>query len=257
MTTIHPTAIVDPKAELAEDVAIGPYAVIGPHVSIGPGTRVMSHVVIDGHTSIGARNEFFPMASIGQKTQDLKYAGGTCYLAIGDDNTFREFVTVNTATTDGQATVVGSHNHIMAYCHIAHECVIGDNVIMSNLATLAGHVIVEDYAVIGGMGGIHQFCRLGRMSMVGACTKINQDVVPCTVVEGNPAAPAGVNVVRMKRLGHTEDEVRAVKESYRLVYRQQLKAREAVAAIREAYGDHAEALHIAEFIQASERGIVR
>jgi UDP-N-acetylglucosamine acyltransferase len=257
MTAIHPTAIVDPNAVLGDDVEIGPYAVIGPHVSIGPGTRVMSHVVIDGHTAIGSRNEFFPMASIGQKTQDLKFAGGTCYLEIGDDNTFREFVTVNTATTDGQATRIGDHCHIMAYCHIAHECVIGNYVIMSNLATLAGHVIIEDYAVIGGMGGIHQFCRLGTMSMVGACTKITQDVIPGTIVEGNPAVPAGLNVVRMKRLGLSAEAIAAVKGSYRIVYRQQLKAREAVDRIRAEYGDCSEAAHIADFIESSERGIVR
>jgi len=257
MTAVHPTAVIAPHAELAADVEIGPYAVIGPHVRIGAGTRIMAHAVIDGHTTIGARCEIFPMASIGQKTQDLKYQGGTCYLRIGDHNVIREFVTINTATNDGDATVIGHHNLIMAYCHIAHKCTIGNHVIMSNLATLAGDVLIEDHAVLGGMAGIHQFCRIGTMAMVGACTKIVQDVVPYTIADGNPAAPVGLNLVKMRRMELDADTTAAIKEAYRLIYRQQLKAAEAVARIRTELAQNAAAQHMAEFVAASTRGIVR
>lgn len=257
MSKIHPTAIVDAKAELGQDVEIGPYVVIGPHVRIGAGTRVMSHAVIDGHTTIGERCEIFPMASVGQKTQDLKYKGGVTYLEIGHDTVIREFVTINTATNEGKKTVVGSHTLLMAYCHVAHECVVGNHVIMANLATLAGDVIVEDYAVLGGMAGVHQFCRIGTMAMVGACTKIVQDVVPYTIVDGNPAAPGGVNRVRMQRLSVGEENQRAVLEAYKLIYRSGLKAKEAVARIRAELSAYPEAQRMAAFVEGSERGIVR
>lgn len=257
MRKIHPTAIVDPRAELGEDVEVGPYAVIGPHVRIGAGTRVMAHAVIDGHTTIGERCEIFPMASVGQKTQDLKYRGGVTYLEIGHDTVIREFVTINTATNEGKKTVVGNHVLLMAYCHVAHECVVGDHVIMANVATLAGDVVVEDYAVLGGMAGVHQFCRVGRMAMVGACTKVVQDVVPYTIVDGNPAASCGVNKVRMQRLGMPEDHQRAVLEAYKMIFRQGLKAKEAVERVRAELGGYEEALHMAAFVERSARGIVR
>lgn len=257
MSHIHPTAVVHPDAKIHSSVTIDPYVVIGPHVSIGEDTRIMAHTVIDGHTTIGARCEIFPMASIGQKTQDLKFTGGTCYLVIGDDNTIREFVTINTATEDGGTTRIGNHNHIMAYCHIAHNCVIGNHVIMSNLATLAGHITVEDYVVIGGMGGLHQFVRIGMMSMVGACTKITQDVTPYTIVEGNPAAPKGLNSVRMKRLDFSTDTLNAIKKAYRLIYREGLQTKEAVARIRAELDAYPEALRMADFVENTERGLVR
>lgn len=257
MATIHPTAVIAPRAELAADVEVGPCVVIGPHVRIGARTRIMAHAVIDGHTTIGADCEIFPMASIGQKTQDLKYKGGTCFLRIGNHNVFREFVTVNTATNDGEATEIGDHNLIMAYCHVAHKCRIGNHVIMSNLATLAGDVTIEDHAVLGGMAGVHQFCRIGTLAMVGACTKIVQDVVPYSIADGNPAASVGLNLVKMKRMGMDDAVIGAVKEAYRLVFRQQLKAREAVERIRAEFAACAAALRIADFIDHSERGIVR
>lgn len=257
MGNIHPTAIIDPAAEIDPAAQIGPYVVIGPHVRIGAHTQVMTHTVIDGHTTIGEKCEIFPMASIGQKTQDLKYKGGTCYLEIGNENTIREFVTINTATEDGGKTIIGNNNHIMAYCHIAHNCIVHNHVIMSNLATLAGHVEVEDYVVIGGMGGLHQFVRLGTMSMVGACTKITQDVTPYTIVEGNPAAAKGLNKVRMKRLDIDSETLHAVKTAYRLIFREGLQAREAVERIRSELADCAEALHMADFVDKTQRGIVR
>ncbi len=257
MSNIHSTAIVNPKAEIAGSVEIGPYCVIGPNVKIGDDSKIMSHVVIEGNTSIGERCEIFPMASIGQKTQDLKYKGGNTFLEIGNDNTIREFVTINTSTDDGGKTVVGNNNHIMAYCHIAHDCVIGNHVIMSNLATLAGHIVVEDYVVIGGMGGIHQFCRIGTMAMVGACTKITKDVLPYTIVDGSPAKSAGLNLVRLKRLNIDNEMLQTLKSAYKIVFRQQLRAEEAVEKIRKEFSSSFEALKIADFIENSERGIVR
>ncbi len=257
MANIHPTAVIDPKAQMGNNVSIGPYSIIGPDVTIGNDTVLKSHVVVEGITSIGERCEIFPFASIGQKTQDLKFEGGKTYLEIGNDNTIREFVTINTATKDGGKTIVGNNNHIMAYCHIAHECVLGNHIIMSNLATLAGHITIEDYVVIGGMGGIHQFCKIGEMAMVGACTKINQDVVPYTIVEGNPAKSCGLNLVRLKRLGIDSETLNDVKKSYSLVFRQQLKAKEAVEKIRAEFSSCAEALKIADFVAESKRGIQR
>ena len=257
MAQIHPTAIIDPKAEIAANVEIGPYVVIGPDVTIGAGTVIKSHVVVEGHTTIGENNTFFPMASIGQMTQDLKYKGGTTYLEIGDSNTIREFVTINTATNDGGKTIVGNHNHIMAYSHIAHECVIKDYVIMSNLATLAGHVLVDDYVVIGGMGGVHQFCKLGRMCMIGACTKVTKDIVPYAIAEGSPAQVVALNSVRMHRLDYSEETIRKIKDAYKVIFRQQLKAHEAVDRLREEFTDCPEVLYMADFVAESERGILR
>lgn len=257
MASIHPTAIVNHGAELAADVSIGPYAVIGPHVRIGDGTSVGAHTVIDGHTTVGEECEIFPFASIGQRTQDLKYKGGVCRLSIGNKNSIREFVTINTATEDGGTTVVGDGNHIMAYSHIAHNCVLGNSIIMSNLATLAGHVVIEDYAVIGGMAGLHQFCRVGTMAMVGACTKVTQDVVPYTMADGNPAAAAGLNRVRLERLGIDDEQMQAIKAAYRLIFREGLKAREAVERIRDELSHCPAALHMGDFVESSQRGIVR
>jgi UDP-N-acetylglucosamine acyltransferase len=166
--TIHPTAIIDPHAEIAGDCEIGPYCVIGPEVKLAEACRLHSHAVLDGRTTIGPRCEFFPFACVGLKTQDLKFAdGNTCYLEIGSDNVFREHVTVHTATGDGLSTRIGSHNNFLAYSHIAHDCVVGNHVVFSNNGTLAGHVTVEDHAVIGGLAAIHQFCRIGTMAIIG------------------------------------------------------------------------------------------
>ena len=196
---IHPTAIIHPKAQVPSTCHIGPYCVIGEHVKIGDNCQLHSHVVIDGHTTLGRGNEIFPFASIGLKTQDLKWKGGTTYTQIGDNNTFREYVTVNSATADGESTIVGSRNHILAYCHIAHNVILGNNVIMSNVATLAGHVVVEDHAVIGGLAAIHQFCRIGAYSIIGGCSKVVQDVPPYMLADGNPAVTRTINKVGLER----------------------------------------------------------
>src|ERR1041385_2292209 len=184
---IDATAVIHPKAQFGAGCVIGPYCVLGEHVVLGDRCTLHAHVVIDGHTTLGEGNEIFPFACIGLKTQDLKWKGGLTRTQIGNHNTFREYVPVHSATGDGEVTRVGSHNHVLANCHIAHNVCLGHHVIMSNVATLAGHVIVEDHAVIGGLAAIHQFCRIGRMSIVGGCSNVVQDVPPYMMADGNPA----------------------------------------------------------------------
>ena len=211
---VHPTAIVHPKANIGPGCEIGPYCVIGGHVALGGKCKLHSHVVIDGHTKLGKENEIFPFASIGLKTQDLKWKGGVTRTDIGDANTFREYVTIHSATSDGEVTRVGSHNTILAYCHIAHNCMLGSRIIMSNVATLAGHVTVEDYAVIGGLAAVHQFCRIGKMAMIGGCSKVVQDVPPFMMADGNPAETRTVNKTGMERNGVSEEAQSALRHLY-------------------------------------------
>src|SRR5882757_3332139 len=215
---IHPTAVIHPRAEIGADCQIGPYCVIGENVSLGDGCQVHSHVVIDGHTRLGKGNEIFPFASIGLKTQDLKWKGGITRTVIGDYNTFREYVTIHSATGDGEVTTVGSRNNLLAYCHVAHNVTMGDHVIMSNVGTLAGHVTVEDHAIVGGLAAVHQFCRVGRMSIIGGCAKIVQDVPPFMIVDGHPGKTRGVNKVGLERNGVPPEAIRALTEAYKIVF---------------------------------------
>ncbi len=252
---IHPTAVIAPGAQIGPDCEIGPFCVIGPRVVLGKGCRLHSHVVIDGHITLGQRNEVFPFASLGLKTQDLKWKGGTTRTEIGDDNTFREYVTIHSATGDGEATVVGSRNHILAYCHIAHNVRLGDGVIMSNVATLAGHVVVEDYAVVGGLAAVHQFCRIGKMSIIGGCSKVVQDVPPFMLADGNPAETRTINKVGMERNGVSEAAQAAIKQAYRILFRDGLTVSNALARIEADLPQLPEVQHLARFIRSSERGI--
>ncbi len=226
---VHPTAIIHPKAKIGADCEIGPYCVIGEFVSLGDKCRLHSHVVIDGHTTLGRENEVFPFAAIGLKTQDLKWKGGVTRTEIGEGNTFREYVTIHSATGDGETTRVGSHNHILAYCHVAHNCALGSHIIMSNVATLAGHVVVEDYAVIGGLAAIHQFCRIGRMAMIGGCSKVVQDVPPFMMADGNPAETRTINKTGMERNGVSEKAQSALRQAYKIMFREGLTVSNAVA----------------------------
>jgi UDP-N-acetylglucosamine acyltransferase len=252
---LHPTSIVHPKAKIGNDCDIGPYCVIGEHVTLGAKCRLHSHVVIDGHTKLGKENEIFPFASIGLKTQDLKWKGGVTRTDIGDGNTFREYVTVHSATGDGETTRIGSYNTILAYCHIAHNCVLGDKIIMSNVATLAGHVIVEDFAVIGGLAAIHQFCRIGRLAMVGGCSKVVQDVPPFMIADGNPAETRTINKVGMERNGISEKAQSALRQAYKILFREGLTIPNALEKIEKKLSQPAEVKHLVQFIRASERGI--
>jgi UDP-N-acetylglucosamine acyltransferase len=252
---IHPSAVINPKAKLGAGCEIGPYCIIGEHVMLGDKCKLHSHVVIDGHTKLGKENEIFPFASIGLKTQDLKWRGGITRTEIGDGNTFREYVTIHSATGDGEVTRVGSHNHILAYCHIAHNCTLGDRIIMSNVATLAGHVTVEDHAVIGGLAAIHQFCRIGKMAIIGGCSKVVQDVPPFMLADGNPAETRTVNKVGMERNGIAEEAQKALKFAYKILFRAQLTIPNALMKIEKKLPPLPEIKHLVQFIRASERGI--
>lgn len=254
---IHPTAIIHPGAQIGPDCEIGPYCVIGEHVVLGARCRLYSHVVIDGHTVLGEGNEIFPFASIGLKTQDLKWQGGVTRTEIGDYNTFRESVTVHSATGDGEVTRVGSHNHILAYSHLAHNVTVGNHVIMSNVATLAGHVVVEDYAVVGGLAAVHQFCRIGKMSIIGGCSKVVQDVPPFMLVDGNPAETRTVNKVGMERNGVSEEAQVALRQAYKILFREGLTIKNALARIEAELPRLPEVQHLVGFVQTSQRGICK
>ena len=254
---IHPTAIVDPAAEIASGARIGPYCVIGPDVVIDADTELQHHVTVMGPTKIGTGNFFFAYTSIGQKTQDLKYTGEPTYLEIGDGNTFREFCTVNRGTLPGTKTVIGNGGNFLAYSHIAHDCIVGNNVIFSNNGTLAGHVEVGDHAVIGGLTAIHQFCRIGRHAITGGCSKIVQDVPPFFIADGNPAEVRGVNQVGLERAGFAPDTLRALKEAYRILYRGSLNVKQSVEAICRELPDLPELAELRRFIESSRRGIIR
>jgi UDP-N-acetylglucosamine acyltransferase len=252
---VHQTAIVHPKAKLGANCEIGPYCVIGENVTLGEGCKLHSHVVIDGHTKLGGGNELFPFASIGLKTQDLKWKGGVTRTEIGDGNTFREYVTIHSATGDGEVTRVGSHNTILAYCHIAHNVTLGDRVIMSNVATLGGHVTVEDHAVIGGLAAVHQFCRIGKISMIGGCSKIVQDVPPFMIADGNPAETRTINKIGMERNGVSEEAQNALRQAYKILFREGLTIPNALARIEKELPPLPEVKHLIQFVQSSERGI--
>ena len=254
---IHATAIINPKAQIGPDCEIGPYCVIGPDVVLGPGCRLHSHIVIDGHTRLGQGNEIFPFASIGLKTQDLKWKGGITRTEIGDHNTFREYVTIHSATSDGEVTTIGSHNHILAYAHMAHNVRLGNHVIMSNVATLAGHVIVEDYAVVGGLAAIHQFCRIGTMSMIAGCAKVVQDVPPYMIVDGNPAETRATNKVGMERHGVSEAAQAAMRQAFKILIRDGLTTPNALARIENELPALPEIQHLVQFVRTSERGITK
>jgi UDP-N-acetylglucosamine acyltransferase len=252
---IHPTAVIHPGAAIGPECEIGPYCVIGANVVLGPRCKLHSHVVIDGHTRLGEGNEIFPFASIGLQTQDLKWKGGVPRTEIGDHNTFRECVTIHSATGDGEVTQVGSHNHILAYSHIAHNVILGNHIIMSNVATLAGHVVVEDYAVVGGLAAVHQFCRIGKMSIIGGCSKVVQDVPPFMLVDGNPGETRTVNKIGMERNGVEEKAQAAIRQAFRILFRESITVSNALARIEAELTGFAEVDHLVRFVRSSERGI--
>jgi UDP-N-acetylglucosamine acyltransferase len=252
---IHPTAIVHPNARIGAACRVGPYCVIGEHVALGENCRLHSHVVIDGHTTLGSGNEIFPFASIGLNSQDLKWKGGVTYTKIGNNNTFREYVTVHSATAEGDSTIIGNENHILAYCHIAHDTRLGDEIIMSNVGTLAGHVVVEDCAVIGGLAAVHQFCRIGKMSIIGGCSKVVQDVPPFMMADGNPAQTRTINKVGLERNGVSEEAQSALKHAFKLLFREGLTNSNALLRIEAELPGLPEIQHLIQFVRASERGI--
>lgn len=259
---IDPRAVVDPKAELAEDVSIGPYAVIGPDVEIGAGTTIGPHAVINGPTRIGRDNRIFQFVSLGDAPQDKKYAGEPTRLEIGDGNTIREFVTINRGTAqDRGVTTLGDDNWIMAYVHIAHDCVVGSQTILANNATLAGHVHVGDWAIVGGLTGVHQFTHIGAHVMAGFGSHIAQDVPPFMMVDGHPLAVRGLNVEGLRRRGYSAERIATLKQAYRVLYREGLTLQAALAQIDELANTHPEAEEdvtlLGDFLRGATRGIVR
>lgn len=256
-TRIHPTALVDPGAELGAGVTVGPYCIIEAGVVLGDDCWLQHHVTVCGPTRIGARNRFHAYCSIGQQTQDLKYRGEPTGLEIGDENNFREFCTVNRSTGAENKTRVGNCGNFLAYSHIGHDCQVGNAVIFSNNGTLAGHVQVGNYAVIGGLTAVHQFCRIGNYAITGGCSKIVQDVPPFMIADGNPAKIRGINLVGLERNGFSVESVKAIKEAFRLIYRAKYNTGQAVAAIREQLPSMPEIEEILRFIEASDRGIIR
>ncbi len=260
MSRVHATAIIDPKAELDSSVEVGAYSLIGPHVKIGARTKVGPHVVIEGHTTIGEGNTFFQFSSIGAANQDKKYAGEPTTLVIGDRNTVREFCTLNIGTVqDRGETKVGNDNWIMAYCHLAHDVVLGNECVLANGATLAGHVQVDDWVTIGGLTGVLQRMRIGAHAMVGFQAHVSQDIPPYMTVDGNPLAVRAVNLVGLKRRGFTDEQIAVVRQMHKLLYRSGMTLEQSVSAIGElrGKGGDADVQAMLDFIAASTRGIVR
>ena len=253
---IHSTAIISPGAELAEDVKVGPYSIIGNDVQIGAGTEIGSHVIIKGATEIGDNNRILQFASIGEDPQDKKYAGEKTRLVIGDGNTIREYCTLNRGTAqDIGVTRIGNNNWLMAYVHVAHDCDIGNEAVFANNSSLAGHVSVGDYVIFGGFSGVHQFCRVGAHSFIGNNAAVTRDVPPYIMVSGQPAVPRGVNSAGLKRRGFNSDQAKNIKEA--LLYRLGLRLEEARDRITELAVDRKELRIFAEFLEPSERSIVR
>ncbi len=255
-TTVHPTAIVESGAQLTEGVTIGAYAYVGAEVQLGAGTLLHHHACVEGRTTLGAANEVFPFALIGSKTHDLKFTGGQPGLRAGDRNIFREYVTVHLATKDGEFTVLGDDNVILAYSHIAHDCVVGSHLVMSSHAALGGHVLVGDHVNLGWNAGVHQFCRLGAHSMAGACAKVVQDVPPFMIADGNPAEVRTINKIGLERRGHSAADIEVARSVFKILYRDGLNRTQALERLRaHPQVDHALVRATLDFISQSQRGL--
>lgn len=254
---IHPTAIIDTKAELADDVEVGPYCFIGPNVKIGSATTIGAHAVIDGYTTIGENNRIFSGAVIGSITQDLKFKGEKSCVNIGDRNIIREYVTINMGTDKDSATVVGNNVLLMAYCHVAHDCVIKDGAIIANGGTFAGYVTVEEKADIGGLTGVHQFVRIGKLAIIGGCSKVTQDVVPFSKSDGHPLKVYGLNTVGLERAGIPPESRNSLKKAFKILFHSGLTVSHAIEEIKSEVPKSPEIDYLVEFIATSERGISR
>lgn len=254
---IHPTAIVDPKARLGTDVSVGPGTLIGPDVVLGDRTRVDAHVLLTGWTTLGTDNHVHHGTVLGSPPQDLKYGGLPSHLTVGDHNVFREYVTANLATEPGESTRIGSHGLYMAYSHVAHNCSLGDHVVIANAVQLAGYVVVDDWAIVGGGTVVHQFTRIGRHSMIGGGSRISQDIAPFVKSAGSPPRNAGVNTIGLERRGFPRESRDALERAYRIFFRDGSTASQAVATIRRELAGFPEAEHFARFCETSVRGITR
>jgi UDP-N-acetylglucosamine acyltransferase len=258
MSLIHPTAIIDPKAELDSTVRVGPYSVIGAKVKIAADCIIGPHVVIDGPTTMGRGNQVFQFASVGAAPQDKKYAGEDTELIIGSGNSIRENVTLNRGTVQGGGkTIIGDDNWIMAYVHIAHDCIVGNHTIFANSVTLAGHVTIEDYVILGGFSLVHQFCRIGAHAFTGMGAKINGDVPPFVVIAGEMSAPRGINTEGLKRRGFSAEQITAIRRAYKTLYVSDLPLKEACAALSQSASTDVNIAAFLKLIENSERGIQR
>ncbi|MBM3255347.1 MAG: acyl-ACP--UDP-N-acetylglucosamine O-acyltransferase [Candidatus Omnitrophica bacterium] len=253
----HPTAIVSKKARLAGDIEVGPYTIIGDNVQISSGAKVGAHCVIEGNTTIGAGCQVFSGAVIGSQPQDLKYKGEKSFLEIGNNNIIREYCTLNLGTGEGGRTIVGNNNLIMAYSHIAHDCKLGDECIIANCGTLAGHVTIEDKAVVGGLVAIHQFVQVGKLSIIGGCSKVVQDIPPFSTCDGHPARVYGLNLVGLKRSNISKDSMHSLKHAFEILFNSGLSARHALQELEKERQSSVEVSYLINFIKNSERGLSR
>ena len=259
LVEIHPTAVIHPKAKLAKDVSIGPYSVIGEHVTIGRGTRLISHVYVEGWTEIGERCQIYPYASIGTPPQHLQYKGEPTRVVIGHDNMVREYVTINRGTVHGGGvTTVGNENFLMAYVHIAHDCDLGEGLVMANAATLAGLITIGDHAIIGGLVGIHQYVRVGAYAMIGGCSAVGLDVPPFTRAAGGYRATMyGVNSIGLRRQGFSRERISALKRAYELLFRSNHRLPDAIKIARDEFAENADVMKLVAFVEATGRGICK
>lgn len=258
MSRIHETALVDPAAEVADDVEIGPFSIVGPKVTIGPGSWIGSHVVLTGRTTIGKNNRIFQFCSLGEEPQDKKYDGADTELVLGENNTIRESCTFSRGTTEGGGkTVIGNNNWIMACVHIAHDCQLGDNIIMANNASLAGHVTVGDWAILSGYSLIHQFCRVGEHSFTSFASHVNRSIPPYVTVAGEKAKARGINSEGLRRRGYSADQIQQVRRAYKLLYRSGIPLEEATEQLNEMAGAHDEIKPLAEFLAATSKSFIR
>lgn len=256
-TKIHSTAIVDKNAKISDGVEVGPYAIIGANVKIGKGTKIGSFCVLDGHTEIGENCQIFSSAAIGTVPQDLKFKGEKTSLKIGNNNIIREFVTINTGTAEGGKTSIGDNNLFMAYSHVAHDCNVGNNCIVANNGTLAGFVTLEDKAVIGGLVAVHQYTRVGTLSIIGGCSKVVQDIPPYSTCDGHPARVYGLNLVGLKRAEISKDVILNIKHAFKLLFFSKLSIKHAVEKIQKEITGCKEVARLVKFVTSSERGICR
>lgn len=258
MSKVHPTALVDPAAQLADDVEVGAFSIVGPKVTIGPGSWIGPHVVVTGRTTIGRNTRIFQFASMGEEPQDKKYAGEDTELVIGDNNTIRELCTFSRGTAQGGGkTIIGNDNWIMACVHIAHDCILGDNIIMANNASLAGHVTVGDWAILSGYSLIHQFCNVGEHSFTSFASHVNQSIPPYVTVSGEKARAKGVNTEGLKRRGYTPEQIQQVRRAYKVLYRSGLPLEEATAQLAEMAEGHDEIKPLVDFLETTVKSFIR
>ncbi len=257
MMKIHPTAIISAKAKLADSVSVGPYSVIGDQVIIGADTKIGTHCVIEGNTTIGKNCEIFTGSVVGSRPQDLKFKGEKVFLEIGNNNIIREYCTLNPGTGEGSKTVVGNDNLLMAYSHIAHDCRVGNGCVLANNATLAGHVTIEDKAVIGGIVAIHQFVRIGMLSITGGCSKVVQDIPPFSTCDGHPARVYGLNLIGLRRKGISHDAIKKIDQAFRLIFNSGLSAHHAAEKAEKEIEKTEEIKYLIDFIKSSKRGLAR